>query len=203
MASRSMKPDGFRKLIESMKIRTTPIALLVSILTGCGTYVNLPKSTQAPAASDPTIIVIGAGTASNLFFGQGILVGEDGWSPDTFGADRISGRPEGGYIVRQVAEGKADWRFGLGVLTTGGRTFYIRCGNRTPILHLPRGKVVYIADFELQSPMAATSGLSATRRFEEAREFMRINYPSLVDRLEQGEFEWRVVSSSIPGNCSK
>jgi hypothetical protein len=81
--------------------------------------------------------------------------------------------------------------------------FQIRCGNLTPTLKLPKGKVLYIADFELEFPVAASSRLSAKQNIEAAREFMRFNYPLLVDKLEQGEFEWRRVSSSIPGNCSK
>lgn len=186
-----------------MKLRGIFVVCTALLVEGCGSYVNLQKSTPPPTATEAAIVVIGAGTASTLYFGMGNLVSADDWNPDTFGADRISGAPQGGYIVRQVADGNPDQRYGLTVLVSGGRRFQIRCGNLTPTLQISRGKVLYIADFDLGSPMAASSGLSVKRSFEAAQEFMRLNYPLLADKLEQGEFEWRRVSSSIPGNCSK
>ncbi|MBI3675082.1 MAG: hypothetical protein HY243_00495 [Proteobacteria bacterium] len=112
----------------------------------------------------------------------------DGWAKPTF-----VDYPNDGYIVAKAKPGDyvgIDWVFwGHSKGSFWGTIFYNCKGSKTLVFTVPAGKVVYLTDVYFTPNGYGASVKFGASDIETVRAYLMTHYPSLADKVEQGQYE--------------
>jgi hypothetical protein len=184
-----------------MEAHMKVLVLLVAVflLFGCG---STGRVDRAIASVDPeeTVFVIGVKPAqANITVVAGFLK-NGAFRQDPSAGEAFVGHPDHGFIIGKAPAGallaieRVRW-VEPGSMALG-RNVYIACGMgiQTMVFASPKGKVVYVADLEIEP--GTTTSITRRRNFEQARKYFDEHYPALKGRLEQQDSEIVPVARS-------
>ncbi len=160
-------------------------------LTAC-TSINRLESTDTIEPDLDAIVVLGVSPAHyriQIFPGT---VKDGVWRERALGYADFYGAAEDGYVIARV---ESDAALAIARLDdtrppSGKRNeaFFACAGMRVVVFRVPKGKVVYLSDFEF-GPPGKRFNFSETPDLARATRWLDQKYPALRGRLEQGSFE--------------
>ena len=160
-------------------------------LTACTSINRLPETAEIDANND-AIVVLGVSPAHyriQVFPGT---VRDGIWRERALGYADFYGVADDGYVIARVESDAAlaiarldDTRSPSG---QRNETFYPCEGTRVVVFRIPKGKVLYLSDFEF-GPPGKSFDFRETADLASATRWLDAKYPALRGRLEQGSFE--------------
>lgn len=178
-------------MTNSTVLRRILTLLLALALPACTSINRLPPTEAIDATSD-AIVMLGVRPDHyriQIFPGS---VEEGVWLEDLMGYADFYGAADDGYVVARVESDTAlaihrldDTRPPSGKRTEAA---FACSGTRVVVFTIPKGKVLYLSDFEF-GPPGERFKFRETADLARAMQWLDQKYPALRGRLEQGTFE--------------
>jgi hypothetical protein len=170
-------------------MRWLSIVAAAVLLSAC-TSIHRLSSTQSFDPNTESVVVLGLQPDNHrIQIFPGTVQG-DQWH-EKLGIATFFGSAERGYVLAKAPNDTALAVSMIRVVADEKQilgTKYTPCGNsRTVVFQVPRGKVIYLADFYYQQAGDRLQ-LEYAADLARARRYVDDNFPALRGRLEQGQF---------------